>query len=233
MQSSWVRLTPLNAWQIESNYDRLNNSCPNSMYKKNPPFTKTVRWNKFIQCAHSDTPRDSLGLASRLSTTDIARQAGFQINTMPIVTLNFLGCNISLPHHTPPRYTGNPTLLTTLTWILIHAFWMAEPQLRPRRRGYAFNNEVWAGTISPLCHTRSDPWGDVLVVMVLIQQSLPQRPGSIELHYKTLTHAFTMTQKDNVLGSFQISHPLRTMLLENFYLITWYGSRLYLPAWHQ
>ncbi|KAI4832767.1 hypothetical protein KUCAC02_015716, partial [Chaenocephalus aceratus] len=32
--------------------------------------------------------------------------AGFQINTMPIVTLNFLGCNISLPHHTPPRYTG-------------------------------------------------------------------------------------------------------------------------------
>lgn len=58
----------------------------------------------------------------------------------------------------------------------------------------AFNNEVWASTVSPLCRTRTDPWGDFLVVMLLIRQSLPQGPGSIELHYKTHKH----TQYDSI-----------------------------------
>lgn len=49
----------------------------------------------------------------------------------------------------------------------------------------AFNNEVLAGTVGPLCRTRAHPWGDFLVVMLPMQQSLPQRAGSAELHYKT------------------------------------------------
>lgn len=94
---------------------------------------------------------------------------------------------------------GNPMPLANPfpTRILIHAFLMAEPhsvKASPHRL-CAFNNEVWAGTISPLCHTRTDPWGDFLVVMVLIQQSLPQRPGSLELRY---THTQTHTQYDSM-----------------------------------
>lgn len=106
-------------------------------------------------------------------------------NTMPTVTLNFPGRNISLPHcvnHMSPSATGSlsPTRILTLAFlkwpnhthsVKTQPHWLS-----------AFNNEVWTGTISPLCHTRTDPWGDLLVVMVLIWQSLPQRPGSIELH---------------------------------------------------
>lgn len=53
----------------------------------------------------------------------------------------------------------------------------------------ASNNEVWAATVAPLCHTRADPRRDFLVVMLLIQQSLPQSPGSVALYYNTHTRA--------------------------------------------
>lgn len=90
----------------------------------------------------------------------------------------------------------------------------------------AFNNEVCAGTISPLCHTRTDPWGDFLVVMVLIRQSLPQRPGSIELHYNTHTHWGWLNKAACWAHFKRLTHfQLHWNDTLKMYLIIWWGSR--------
>lgn len=109
-------------------------------------------------------------------------------NTIPIVMLNFQGCNILLLQHWR-HALGNPTPLAPLPLhgSVFKLFLMAKPHSVKASPHWlcAFNNEVLAGTVGPLCRTRADPWGDFLVVMLPMQQSLPQRPGSAELHYKT------------------------------------------------
>ncbi|KAI9545712.1 hypothetical protein NQZ68_034482 [Dissostichus eleginoides] len=82
-----------------------------------------VRWIPVIGCAWPDT-RMRIGgdgekegaspanLREMATTSKTPGRTGdlFTINTMPIVTLNFLGCNILLLHHTPPRYTDRKTV---------------------------------------------------------------------------------------------------------------------------
>lgn len=78
-----------------------------------------------------------------------------------------------------------------LTRFLIQSFLMAKPD-SVKAWLCPFNNEVWVGTVRPLCCTRTDPRGDFLVVMVLMQQSLPQRPESTEFYYRTHTHTHSV-----------------------------------------
>lgn len=114
-------------------------------------------------------------------------------NTAPIVTLIYHSSNVPLLYclrHAPSLWIRLPNAIDTAfpAWIRVQSFFSLSLNgqttlCKELHCLSAFNNEVLVGTIILLFPTRTDPWRDFLVVMVLMQLSLPQQSGSVDLYY--------------------------------------------------
>lgn len=134
-------------------------------------------------CACGDTPKGSLSLAPHLSAAHPAQQARRKVASyQPQARASTLA---------KEKQTTGTNFPSQILIQDIFSLQITDPEGAKASLQWicASNNEVWAATVAPLCHTRADPWRDFLVVMLLIQQSLPQSPGSVALYYNTHTCA--------------------------------------------